>query len=77
MSMAALTEADICRRLIKPALVEAGWDIHQQISRRHQFSLSAPGGRRSSLGISTLVPVPRRDRPSGQGFTVGKPVLLQ
>lgn len=36
--MAQLTEADTCRRFITPALVEAGWDIHQQILEQRTFT---------------------------------------
>ncbi|HOC43237.1 MAG TPA: DEAD/DEAH box helicase family protein [Thermoanaerobaculales bacterium] len=34
----ALTEADTCRRFITPALVEAGWDLHQQILEQRYFT---------------------------------------
>ena len=36
--MTPLTEADTCRRFITPALVEAGWDIHQQILEQRSFT---------------------------------------
>jgi len=38
MTMSPLTEADTCRRFITPALVEAGWDIHQQILEQRSFT---------------------------------------
>ena len=34
----ALTEADTCRRYITPALIEAGWDIHEQIAEQRTFT---------------------------------------
>ena len=36
--MPSLTEADTCRRFITPALVEAGWDPHQQILEQRSFT---------------------------------------
>lgn len=60
MAKKALSELDICTKIVTPAVAAAGWDIHRQVvvTTTVQFNLSA--GKIRSIPVALLPPSEQR-----------------